>query len=169
MCFALGLGIEKNSEKAFELLTISAQLNDFYSQYYLGKCYEFGNMCNVDYKKAKYWYNCSLRNECDEALICLGDLYMDGKGVKVNYKKAHKLYKKAYERGADESQVAYAVSCLFDKNLQRVGFDLLKAMEGRDDYTVDSFLKLCYEKGIGTQCDDGKAKEIEVKLSGIKK
>ena len=144
-------------------------MNDFYSQYYLGKCYEFGNMCEIDYKKAKYWYMCSYKNECDEALVSLGDLYMDGKGFKESVNKAKKYYKKAYELGADEAQEAYGVACLFDKKSQKEGLELLKEFSNSDNYMALSFLSICYKEGIGTEKNDKMAKEIDKKIKGIKK
>ena len=85
---------------------------------------------------------------------------MDGKGVKEDVKKATKYYKMAYERGAENAQTSYAVSCLFDNKLQRVGFDLLSALEKENDYLNNSFLALCYKYGIGTTKDDKKSEEI---------
>ena len=94
---------------------------------------------------------------------------MDGKGTKGNLRKAISYYKKAYEANAEDSQVSYGVACLFNSKDQKLGFELLKELDDSKDYMAYSFLKLCYEYGVGTEIDEEKVRLLEEKIENLKK
>ena len=158
ICYALGKGVEKNEATALELLTKSAELEYGEAQYYLGKCYEFANLTEADYKKAKYWYKKSTKT-FPLGRVSLADLVFDGHGTKAHYAKANKMYKKAYDMGIKEAGIGYGITCLFIHGKEKIGVETLKLLYNVDSYEINKFLGLCFEYNVGTGRDAEKSKK----------
>ena len=157
MCYALGKGVSANHQTAFELLNKAAELNCPEAQYYLGRCYEHGNLTQSDYRKAKYWYEKSM-NTFPLSHVALADLYFDGHGSKIHYYKANKMYKNAYDKGIKEAALGYGLTCLFIRGKEATGIEILKSIYDVNNYVINKFLGLCYEYSIGVSRDTERSK-----------
>ena len=62
---------------------------------------------------------------------------------------------------------SYADCCLFNGDY-KVGFELLNELRDMDNYMVNSFLKLCYENGIGVEANKEEVLKFENKLKNNK-
>lgn len=78
---------------------------DAAAQYALGSAYDDGGTQNINYEKAKYWYEKSSARGNLDAMRALGFMYEKGKGMAVNYTKAIELYTKAAEKGDYHSHI----------------------------------------------------------------
>ena len=70
-------------------------------QHILGEIYYEGLGVNVDYKKAKTWYQKSADQGYTCAEYMMGNMYYSGDGVEVDYRKAIEWYKKAARQDSD--------------------------------------------------------------------
>lgn len=83
----------------FLLSACDNKVDDAIAQYALGSSYDDGGIKNIDYGKAKYWYEKSSAQGNLNATRALGFMYEKGKGMKVNYARAIELYTEAANKG----------------------------------------------------------------------
>lgn len=88
-----GLGVEKNEDKAFELVLKAAEKDLPAAQFNIGRFYMIGVGCEIDFDKAIYWMSKSSNNGNERASYALGYMCFKGFGVKQDYKQAVSWFK----------------------------------------------------------------------------
>lgn len=83
-CYAIGLNIEKNKEKAVTLYIKSALLGNARSACNAGVMFDFGNGVEKNDDEAFYWYTVSAEGGCTRGMTNLGEFYLYGKGTSKN-------------------------------------------------------------------------------------
>lgn len=78
---------------------------DAAAQYTLGNAYDDGDTGDIDYEKARYWYEKSSAQGNLDAMRALGFMYEKGKGMAVNYAKAIEIYTQAADKGDYRSHI----------------------------------------------------------------
>ncbi|GES93439.1 kinase-like domain-containing protein [Rhizophagus clarus] len=91
----LGIEIDIDTEKAFELYQKAADLENATGINSLGYCYQHGIGTDIDEKKAFKLYQEAADLENATGINSLGYCYQHGIGTDVNKKKAFELYQKA--------------------------------------------------------------------------
>ena len=87
-----GCGVEKNDNKAYELILKAAEQGYDYSQYYIGYLYENGiSHFKKDYTQAYKWYLLAANNYKD-ARYRIGSFLSLRSGVECNLEEARKWY-----------------------------------------------------------------------------
>lgn len=89
----------KNENVNIGSLKISSQTGNAESTYRLAKCYETGNLVDMDKSKAFELYELAMNQGSVAAITALGHLYKYGLGCKLNKKKAFAYYLEAAEKG----------------------------------------------------------------------
>lgn len=89
----------------FLLSACDSNTPDAAEQYALGSAYDDGGTQNIDYEKARYWYEKSSAQGNLDAMRALGFMYEKGKGMEVNYTKAITIYTEAAEKGDYHSHI----------------------------------------------------------------
>ncbi len=83
-CYAIGLNIVKDKEKAVELYVKSALMGNARSACNAGVMFEFGNGVEKDEYEAFQWYSKSAEGGCTRGMTNLGEFYLLGKGTTKN-------------------------------------------------------------------------------------
>lgn len=83
-----GQGVEKNKEKAIELIKDAAQGGYAEAQYLLATFFDSGQIITQDYKQAFFWFEKAAMQNHPMAQQVLGRYYTNGIGVEKDYKKA---------------------------------------------------------------------------------
>ena len=114
-CYANGVGIEKDNEKAVYWFLKSAEQGNVFAQnkledsrYNLGYYYAKGVGVEKDYKKAVYWFQKSAEQGNADAQYNLGSCYANGIGVEKNFRKSFSLYHTAAIQGNKNAQNSLA-------------------------------------------------------------
>ena len=153
---------KENYEKVLE----SEKVSDL-ARLALGQLYQRGNGVDVDYAKAKEYYEAAVANGCVEANNGLGDLYQQGYGVEQDGAKAIEYFTLAME-GAEKEWIIYAYSSLgtmYRGEYPNVEQDYAKAMEWYEkayelgDGVAMSNIGALYRDGKGVEQDSAKAME----------
>lgn len=92
IAYLAGDYVEKNYEKALNLLMASAKHNDPMSHYNIGLMYYLGAGVNQDYLQAFKWIKSSAELGWPEAAAKLGVFYYDGKFVEKNIEESIRLF-----------------------------------------------------------------------------
>lgn len=93
-CYKDGIGVERNIQKAVELLIKSMNQGFVKAYYNLAKCYE------LHYKELVLdLMERAAQQDYVKAVCDLGALYEEGKFVKYNSDKAREYYQRAYDMG----------------------------------------------------------------------
>lgn len=153
---------QKDSRKAFLLFQEAALMGNAEAQCCLGCCYSNSYGTQVDYPKARFWYDKSLKNGCLRALRAIAISYEKGQGVPQSYQKAAEWYTKAAELGHASAQ--WKLGLYYEKG-QGVPQSYQKAVEwyskaaeqGHDGGQY--FLGSCYSSGRGVPKSYEKAVE----------
>jgi len=103
--YALGLGFEKNIDKAYELFRKSALAGNDKAQYHLAKSYDDGLEVNQDYKEAAKWYELAANQWNASAQNNLGILYLKGLGVIQDKIQSHMWFNLASSSGLEQAVV----------------------------------------------------------------
>lgn len=98
-----GNGIRKDENKALKWFMKAAKQNDPESKFYIGQIFAKRGKC----LKALEFYKKSALQGNPFALVCLADMYSQGKGVEKNIKKAKDFYKRIKRLDANEAIIAY--------------------------------------------------------------
>jgi TPR repeat protein len=93
----------KLTNKIFKLLQESAELGNADAQFRLGEYYQDGIGVEVDYQKAKYWYEKSAQQGNPAGMNNIGVLYQRGLGVEKNEKISTEWYIKSANLGYSQA------------------------------------------------------------------
>lgn len=85
--------------KGFQYLLKLANLNDAVAQFDVAKCCSEGNGTTLNMEEAASWYKKAAENGYNNALIILGDFYMNGTGVIQDMEQAKIYYERAANKG----------------------------------------------------------------------
>jgi len=95
--------VNKNPERAFDLLSLAAEKKLAIAQVNMGMCHEYGYTGIVNRTSAFIWYQKAAYQGNSDGLFHLGRCFFYGIGVKQNYKKATELFKEAASAGNNEA------------------------------------------------------------------
>mmetsp|Transcript_27364 Transcript_27364/g.38179 ORF Transcript_27364/g.38179 Transcript_27364/m.38179 type:complete len:292 (-) Transcript_27364:149-1024(-) len=99
VCYAKGVGVDKNQKKAFEYFKKAAEIGNPTDICNLGVCYKKGMGCEKDFKKAVELYKKAAKMGDAAALTNLGVCYFNGTGTPKDSAKAISYWKEAAELG----------------------------------------------------------------------
>ena len=120
--YEIGIGVQKNTEKARDWYTKAADFGVVEAQYLLGELY-----CNQnDKKSAVKWIKKSAKQGHVKAQYKLSYIYDYGRGIRKDSKKAIKWCRKAAEQGYVSAQVELGYRYAYGFSLSK---DLLKGAE----------------------------------------
>lgn len=127
LMYSIGLYIEKDEQKALNLLKNSAYQGYAPAQYELGNKYILGNDFQVakDYDKAFYWLKKSAEQHFYKAQNNLATLYAYGVGVTQDKKEAESWYHLACING-------YENACDYELELEQQGFGNEELIDSQD-------------------------------------
>ncbi len=129
VAYDVGLGVERNEDKALEYLKILAECGYIDMQWELAsmcQCYYWDNRKREMQREAVKWYEKLAKLGEEEAMYRLGGCFRDKNSGKRSCRKSFLWYKRAAERGHKEA-------------MEELGF--------------------CYRRGIGTKKDLATAAE----------
>jgi hypothetical protein len=109
MMYKNGQGVRKNTQKAFELLTLAAKQNDSDAQFDLSLMYSEGNVVEKDLIKAFNLMTRSANKGLASAQYNLGVMYANGTGVSQNDIKAHVWWSMAKTNGSESAKKNFKV------------------------------------------------------------
>lgn len=105
MMYMNGIGVELDTEKAFEYFNIAADNGSAKAQYYVGQMYENGISVEQDYSLALEYYLKAADSDFSPALNQIGYLYFNGYGVDVDFSSTVYYQKLAALQGYAPAQV----------------------------------------------------------------
>ncbi|GBC20845.1 kinase-like domain-containing protein [Rhizophagus irregularis DAOM 181602=DAOM 197198] len=166
----LGIEINVDVNKAFELYQKSADLENEFGINNLGYCYQNGIGTDIDEKKAFELYQVAADLGNASGIDNLGYCYQNGIGTKIDEKKAFELYQKAADLGntpgIDNLGYCYQNGIGTDIS-EKKAFELYqKAADLGNAFGMEN-LGYCYEKGIGTGINNKKAFELYQKTADL--
>lgn len=112
--YLYGIGVEKDTKKAFEYAQKSAKQNNSSGINLLGVVYQYGEGVEKDELQALMYYKQAANLGNTKAMRNLGISYAVGDIIKKDYNEAEKWLLKAYELGS--SEVAYELGKLYSLN-----------------------------------------------------
>lgn len=158
--YELGLGAEKNTDKAISFYKDSCDLGGIDSCICLGNMYWRGESVERNYKESMKWYKIAAERGSDIGQFWLGEMYYCGNGVEINYKEAAKWYLKAAEQGHARAQnrlgLMYDLGKGFEKDYNEAVKWYKKSAEGGYEWGQYN-LAIFYYNGRGIEQDYKKA------------
>jgi len=162
-CYELGIGVETDLKKGFDLIFEASRQGYFGAQYRLGWYFENGHQVAKDAAEAVNWY----RRAADQGLALaqcnLGICYKYGRGIKQDDAAAVQWYKKAAEQGLADAQ--YNLALMYE-HARGVAQDNKMSVELYSKAAEQGHIKalynlgMCYEYGRGVPKDEKKAVEL---------
>jgi hypothetical protein len=111
-CYLCGLGVEQNTGKAVELLTLATDKGDDVAALILANIYYTGSVVRKDYKKAVELYTKAAEQGNTKAKILLAKMYYNGVGVKRDSSKVIDLCTQAADNNnADGNYILGILHC----------------------------------------------------------
>lgn len=98
-----GTGVEKDIDKAIELLTKAANLGCKGAITDIAWIYRYGKGVKINGEEAVKWYRVGVEKGYDDYLLELAQIYLDGTIVEKNIETAIHYYKRAAEKGIERA------------------------------------------------------------------
>ncbi|UZO03996.1 uncharacterized protein OCT59_024395 [Rhizophagus irregularis] len=162
----LGIKINENFKKAFEIFFITSEKNHLLSQYYVGECYLFGHGVTKSERLAFKYFESLANKGYAMGQLKIGHCYDMGIGIEKDFKLATYWYEKAAKNGNNIAMYNLAFIYKDKKNFKKV-FELFKRLADNEDADGISMLGYCYNNGIGTKIDRQKAFELYQKAANL--
>ncbi|GBB97802.1 hypothetical protein RclHR1_03070018 [Rhizophagus clarus] len=166
----LGIGIDIDKKKAFELYQKAADLGNASGINSLGYCYFYGIGTDIDKKKAFELYQKAADLENASGINSLGGCYLYGIGTDINKKKAFELYQKAADLGNANgiNNLGYCYKNGIETDIdKKKAFELYQKAADLGNASGINSLGYCYFYGIGTDIDKKKAFELYQKAADL--
>ena len=169
-CYDNGIGVVKNSSRAYELYEIAANNGQIRAMFKMGQLYKKRKLFN----DAVYWFSKAADLNDEEAMFVLANMYIEGDGVVKNIDKGLQYMEKSaiqgyawaeYELGrtyhqgelceVDESKSIYWLKKAREHKIDRATIDLCRWFDIGDGVTYmnDIFRSARYEFAV----DESKA------------
>lgn len=117
-----GYGIKQDPALAIKWFKLAASNHHLLSINMLGRCFENGWGCSIDFKQAAYHYQLAAKKGLNWGMYNFANLLIKGKGVEKNLAKAFELYYQAAQMGHAKSMNLvgrfYEEGWLVESNLQ---------------------------------------------------
>ncbi len=157
--YCYGRGVEQNREKALEILLETAKQGDAKARDIIRReAFLLISGANEEEKEAALWQKLAEIGDA-QALVKLGDCYMNGVGAPKNREKAFALYLEAEEKKPWNSDATMRVSMCYAYGYG-VKMDKKKAFEKACERGGLEALPYFYASGCGVERNDEKALEI---------
>ena len=155
-----GIGVKKDSVKAFYWYQQAAQNGSASGMYNLGYCYQHAAGTAKDNEKAFYWHQKAAEAGNPKAMTSLGYCYENAIGTAKDDEEAFDWYKKAAEAG-NSIAMSNTGTCYYrgigtHKNAERAFYWHQKAAQNGSAFGMNG-LGECYYYGTGTSKDTKKA------------
>jgi len=180
-CYEYGIGILKDTRKAFELYTKAAKKGLAVAQLVLGYCCEHGigtfgsdgdRPGSIQLTEAIHWYKQAAEQQNAEAMCNLGVLYEAGESVKQDLARAINLYEKSAALGHDKAYLnlglCYEQGIGVDQNFNTAITKYKEAIK-LGNAEAEGCLGSLYEQGIGVEESNSLEKAAELYLSAAQK
>ena len=159
-----GQGVTQEYEKAFELFEqASKKDNNYYAQYWMGVCFEYGYGTSKSLQDAYAWYLLSATQGYSVAQDAVGRFFEEGIGVDKNYEEAVKWYKLAADQGNKYSQCALGYLYFTGNGVEQdydEAFRLFTLSSEQGFMDATAFLSYFYCEGISVERDTEKGIEL---------
>lgn len=162
-----GILLEQNIDMGIHYISLSAEQNNDFSQYFLGTLYLQNKYIPRDINKSLYYLSISARNNNTKALFALAYIYTEGTFVKQNFNKAIRYYNLASLLNDNYSKnnlaVIYKNGYGTHKNIQYAIKLFNEAINQRNDYLSMYNLACLYFFGIDVKEDSKKSIKLLIK------
>ncbi len=160
LCYAFGIGCEKDEEAAVGCFSEGASIYNSNCICALGMCYEFGKGCEINYEYAFTLYEKAYEFDHSDGANNLGGCYFYGHGVEQNKDKAIEIYKRAGELGNSNALcrlgIIYEEGDGVDADIN-TAFVYYKSAASLKNALGLYKLAKCYDFGAGTEQNFNKA------------
>ena len=109
--------VNEDSGNKLKYMKLAADQNYFLAAFELGKMYYLGcDGASEDNEQARRYFEIAAKfKQHAEAMLYLGNIYLNGFGVDSDKEKAVELYKKAHERGGFSDNSINNIACFYDE------------------------------------------------------
>ncbi len=156
--YMLGIGIDKDINKAIIWISKAAQMHNHNALCHLGYYYENGMGVQKDEFQAYSFYKKAALKGHPDAASFLANCYLNGIGTVPDTLKARAWYEKCAENGDYVAQNNTGQLYYIAHDYEKAIYWLTKA--SRKSKNASEQLGYMYENGIGTDKDPQKAKEF---------
>ena len=163
VCYFYGEGVEKDIDKAIELLREASKQGEENAQYYLGICYYNGEGVEKDVEKYIELIESAANQGNSDAITELGIIYKEGKIKSKNTYMAIELFKQAANKGNPDAQVYLGICYFYGEGVEQdfsKAFKLFKEASKKQNGYAEMNLGICYKDGYGIKKDINRAIEL---------
>lgn len=168
--YLVGISVQQDSEKAYDLYLNLAKENDSGSLAMLGDMHQYGIYPHKNMKKAFAYYKNSAELGNAKGICGLGDCYITGHGVRKNIKNGFELYLKAAKMGDIDAQVA-AARCYFKgigvEQSYAKAYELFKLAAEQCHPEAQRSLGNMYAQGLGVDVNKQEALTLLHRAAGV--
>ncbi len=160
MCYARGIGVQRNDERAFSCFRTSAEKGHPEAINNIGWFFREGRIVGKDLVLSAKWFRKSadFRNAYGEYNYALA--LHRGEGVERDDAEAARYFRRAMDGGCVEAVNSYGLALLRGEGVEK---DVIGAIRVFERAAAAGFppamenLATCYERGSGVKADDKKA------------
>jgi TPR repeat protein len=133
--FEMGLGVEKDREKAVNYFQLASQAGNTKAMVSLGRIFRIPSINKLD--DSIYWYQKAADGGNTSGMVSLGFAYRDGSGVPVDRVKAAEWFAKAVEGGHESAKILLAKVYYYYLQAPEKALPIL--LEAAETENTDSF------------------------------
>ena len=164
--YYMGIGVEQNYKKAYELFNELAEKYDFqYAKSFIGAMYYWGEYVEQDNAKAYEIFSELVEKYDDvDSKIYIAKMYQFGKDIEQDYEKAFKIYEEVVEKeGIDSAKFYMTIMYYYGQYVERdyeKAYEIFSQLAENNSLDAQFFVAKMYYYGQYVEQDEAKAYEI---------